>query len=72
MTWNLRLVKMEYEEFPDEECVEVREVYYDYIGKPIGHCTATMSGENAQEIKQYLEWAMESLIKPVLSFRENK
>lgn len=72
MTWNLRLVNMESEEFPDEKYVEVREVYYDQLGKPLGHCTATMGGEDAQEIKQYLEWAMEALIKPVLSFRENK
>jgi len=27
MTWNLRLVKMESEEFPDEKYVEIREVY---------------------------------------------
>jgi hypothetical protein len=63
---------MESEEFPDEEYVEVREVYYDYIGKPIGHCTATMGGEDAKEIKQYLEWALEALAKPVLSFKEDE
>jgi hypothetical protein len=63
---------MESEEFPDEKYVEVREVFYDQLGKPLGHCTATMSGENAEEIKQYLEWATEALIKPVLSFKESK
>jgi hypothetical protein len=63
---------MESEEFPDEEYVEVREVYYDYIGKPVGHCTATMGGENAKDIKQYLDWAVEALGKPALSFKENE
>jgi len=72
MTWNLRLVKMESEEFPDEEYVEIREVFYDQLGKPLGHTTATMGGENAKEVKQYLEWAMEALDKPVLFFGENK
>jgi hypothetical protein len=63
---------MESEEFPDEEYVEVREVYYDQLGKPLGHCTAAMGGEDTEEIKQYLEWAMEALTKPVLSFGEDK
>jgi len=70
MTWNLRLVKMESEEFPDEKYVEVREVYYDQLGKPLGHCTASMGGEDAKEIKQYLMWAMEALDKPTLTFGE--
>ena len=72
MTWNLRLVKMESEEFPDEKYVEIREVYYDQIGKPLGHSAATMGGEDKHEIEQYLVWAMEALNKPVLYFGEDK
>jgi hypothetical protein len=70
MTWNLRLVNMESEEFPDEKYVEIREVFYDQLGKPLGHTTATMGGENAIEIEQYLMWAVEALKKPVLTFGE--
>jgi len=36
----------------------------------MGHTTATFGGENKQDIKQYLEWALEALEKPVLFFRE--
>jgi len=67
MTWNLRLVKME-SEFPDDEYIEIREVYYDQVGKPLGHCPATIGGENIAEIRQYIEWAIDCLDKPVLTF----
>lgn len=68
MTWNLRLVNMEDPDLPGEPYVEIREVYYDQLGKPLGHTTATMGGENVAEIKQYLLWAIESLDKPTLTF----
>jgi hypothetical protein len=67
MTWNLRLVKME-SEFPDDEYIEIREVYYDQVGKPLGHCPAAIGGENIAEIRQYIEWAIDCLDKPVLTF----
>lgn len=70
MTWNLRLIKMTAPEYPDEIYVEIREVFYDTLGKPLGHTTATMGGEDAKEIKQYLTWALEALDKPVLTFKE--
>ena len=68
MTWNLRLVNMT--ENLDEPYIEIREVFYDQIGKPLGHTTATMSGENKDEVRDYLKWAMDALDKPVLTFGE--
>jgi len=68
MTWNLRLVKTEDPDLPGEPYVEIREVYYDQLGKPLGHCLATMGGENIAEVKQYLLWSIEALDKPVLTF----
>jgi hypothetical protein len=68
MTWNLRLVNMTSEEFPDEDYIEIREVYYDQMGKPLGHSTATLGGQDKDEIQTYLKWAMEALDKPVLTF----
>jgi hypothetical protein len=70
MTWNLRLVSMEDEDFPEEPYVEIREVYYDQLGKPLGHCLAAMGGKDIAEIKQYLLWAIEALDKPVVTFGE--
>jgi hypothetical protein len=69
--WNLRLVEMSDPEYPDEEpYMEIREVFYDQLGKPLGHTTATMGGEDIKEIKQYLTWALEALDKPILHFGE--
>ena len=65
MTWNLRLVEM-----ADEPYIEIREVFYDTLGKPLGHTTATVGGENVTEIRQYLTWALEALDKPILDFKE--
>jgi len=68
MTWNLRLVNMG----GDEPWVELREVFYDHKGNLLGHTTATISGENIDEVKTYLAWAVEALDKPILTFgKEN-
>ena len=70
MTWNLRLVEMVEEECQDDPCVEIREVYYDQLGKPLGHTRATVSGESVEEVRRYLTWALEALDKPILTFKE--
>jgi hypothetical protein len=54
----------------DEPYIEIREVYYDQLGKPLGHCRATSGGENAEEVRQYLMWSFEALDKPILNFGE--
>lgn len=68
MTWNLRLVEMSNDECLDEKYIEIREVFYDNLGKPLGHTRATAGGENIEEIRRYLEWSLEALDKPILTF----
>jgi hypothetical protein len=70
MTWNLRLVEMTSTEYPEEPYIEIREVYYDQMGKPMGHATATMGGQDKDEIRQYLMWSLEALDKSILHFGE--
>jgi hypothetical protein len=41
------------------------EVFYDHKGNLLGHTTATISGENMDEVKTYLTWAVEALDKPI-------
>jgi len=72
MTWNLRLVNLTDPDYPDVQYFEIREVFYDQLGKQLGHTTATMGGENKDEIKHYLQWALEALDKPVLKFKDKK
>jgi hypothetical protein len=56
---------------PDEYWIEIREVFYDTLGKPLGHTTATIGGENTQELRSYLQWGLEALDKPILTFGDN-
>jgi hypothetical protein len=57
-------------EFPSDPYVEVREVFYDTLGKPLGHTTATISGDSKDEVATYLQWALEALNKPILKFKD--
>jgi hypothetical protein len=70
MTWNLRLVDMTDPQSPDDPFIEIREVFYDQVGKPLGHISATMGGENKEEVATYLQWALEALNKPILKFKD--
>ena len=70
MTWNLRLVNMTDPEHPDDEYLEIREVFYDSMGKPLGHTPATMGGADREEIKQYLQWALEAVDKSLVKFKD--
>jgi hypothetical protein len=70
MTWNLRLVELTDPEYPDDEYIEIREVFYDSMGKPLGHTAATMGGADREEIKQYLKWALEALDRPLVKFKD--
>ena len=69
MTWNLRLVEMVADDCQDGRYIEIREVFYDQLGKPLGHTEATAGGADTKEIRQYLTWALEALDKPVLNFK---
>jgi hypothetical protein len=70
MTWNLRLVEIVAEGCQDERYIELREVFYDQFGKPMGHTTVTVGFGNVADIKQYLTLALEALDKPILDFKE--
>jgi len=69
MTWNLRFVILE-DELTLEPYMELREVFYDEMGKPIGHARATVGGDNMEEITQYLDWALEATTNPVLRHKD--
>jgi len=68
MTWNLRLVDMSN---PYEDYFEIREVFYDTMGKPIGHTKAAIGGEDRIEVERYIELAQQALKKPPLKFAKN-
>jgi hypothetical protein len=65
MAWNLRFVVFE-DELTLEPYMELREVFYDENGLPMGHARATVGGDNMEEITQYLDRALEATTNPVL------
>ena len=69
MTWNLRLVNMSN---PYEDYFEIREVYYDTMGKPIGHSSAAIGGKDRLEVDRYIELAKLALDKHILKFADNE
>ena len=69
MTWNLRLVNMSN---PYEDYFEIREVYYDTMGKPIGHSNASIGGEDRLEVDRYIELAKLALDKPIIKFANHE
>lgn len=64
MTWNHRIVKFKSEH---GEYLGICEVYYDEDDKPFAHDKEpSVQGETVEEIKQQLEWMLESVKKPIL------
>jgi hypothetical protein len=59
------------EDCQDGRYIEIREVFYDQLGKPLGHGRATSGGETVKEVRQYLTWALEALDKPILIFGDD-
>jgi hypothetical protein len=69
--WNYRVIKHKDDE-TQEEYLEINEVYYDTLGKPMGYCDATIGGETLGEIETVLEMMRKSLEKPILTFNTPK
>ena len=69
--WNYRVVKTKDEE-TKEEFLEIREVYYDQLGKPMGHCSATIVGDSLGEIETVLQMMTQSLEKAIVKAKDFK
>lgn len=69
--WNYRVVKTKDEE-TKEEFLEIREVYYDQLGKPMGHCGATITGDTLEEIESVLQMMSQSVKKAIVKAKDFK
>jgi hypothetical protein len=65
--WNYRIIKT-VDEISKEEWLEICEVYYDTVGKPMGYCKATVGGNNLEEVRSTLDMMKVALDKPTLKF----
>ena len=69
--WNYRVVKTKDEE-DQEEVLEIREVYYDQLGKPMGHYGATITGDTLGEIETVLQMMTQSLERAIVKAEDFK
>ena len=63
--WNYRVMNVDTDE--DETSLEVREVYYDRMGEPYGHCTAEVFGNDLEELDRVLTAMRQAFDKPILT-----
>jgi hypothetical protein len=70
MYWNYRVVDMRTVENDGEtyadDWLEMREVYYNEKDEPCGHCTASVLGEDINEMQEQLDRMLEASAKPIL------
>ena len=65
MHWNYRIVFMEDERWGDQ-WMELREVFYNDAGEPIGHSSTTVIGDSLDDVAECLRLMQEAVEKPVL------
>jgi len=69
--WNYRVVEMNDEEM-GENWLEISEIYYDQLGKPMGYCKATAGGETLGEIETVLQMMSQSLERAIIKSKDFK
>lgn len=65
MHWNYRVVFMEDDKWGDQ-WHEVREVFYNEKGEPVGHSGTTVMGDDVNEILRCLKMMTLASDRPVL------
>lgn len=64
--WNHRVVKATYPN--GEEYYSIREVFYNKDGEIYAYTTepVDIAGESVEEVKEYLQWCLDCIDKPML------
>jgi len=65
MHWNYRVVFMEDDKWGDQ-WHELREVFYNEAGEPVGHSATTVMGDSPEEINECMQNMGEAVTKPVM------
>jgi hypothetical protein len=66
MYWNHRVVRIKDKAFPDEEFLEIQEVYYNDQDQPCGYCDPCVGGDSLEEIKTQIDRFIKCLNDPIL------
>lgn len=69
MTWNYRVVRFT-EIVGDEEFYEIKEVFYDTSGKPVGYSDAVCGADTYEGLFKCMSMMQSAHAKPVLDEKE--
>jgi len=67
MSWNYRVVRFKAEEQETEEYYEIKEVFYDSLGKPVGYCDANCAADTYEGLFKCMSMMQSAHAKPVLN-----
>ena len=70
MSWNYRVLELE-DEY-EGKYFEIKEVYYNRGGKPLGYCDATVGGSDLEEIIRVLDTMKEDAHRAILTIKDYK
>ena len=71
MSWNYRVVRFNAEGQTDTyEYYEIKEVFYDYSGKPVGYSDAVCGSDTSEGLFKCMSMMQSAHAKPVLDESE--
>ena len=68
MSWNYRV--MELDDIDEGKYYEIKEVYYNRDGSPMGYCDAVVSGESIGELIKVLDMMKTDVHKQVMKISD--
>ena len=70
MSWNYRVVKFQDETSDEGEYYEIKEVFYDNLGKPVGYSDANCGADTYEGLFKCMSMMQAAHAKPVLDESE--
>lgn len=67
MSWNYRVVHFKHPEFEEDDYYEIKEVFYDTGGKPVGYSDATIGSDTYDGLFKVAGMMQSAHAKPVLN-----
>jgi hypothetical protein len=70
MSWNYRVVHFKHPEFEEDDYYEIKEVFYDVGGEPVGYSDAVCGSDTYEGLFKCMSMMQSAHAKPVLNESE--
>ena len=70
MSWNYRIVRFKHHEFEEDDYYEIKEVFYNSDGKPVGYSDAPLGADTYDGLFKVAGLMQSAHAKPVLDEEE--